>query len=242
MASSATLTNFVNSSATKVVNLWNSDHALVDEGNFYAATNPTVGTGIAMTTSVVDDAATASSTHAQAAPVFLITNQWPANDALDHRIYLKYLIMQVTAAPTSATAWNFAIRGDNNASRYTSGGSLITPVNLNMDNAPGGSKAQIYMGAIVSALPTTANGRLLHAGTIQGSIPVVKDTWYFTFGDISMPTNVLQASANKALTIPCPAIVIGPGQSISIEMWGASNAGAASFEFALGYVERPAGQ
>jgi hypothetical protein len=110
-----------------------------------------------------------------------------------------------------------------------------------MDQPAGGSRLQVYMGAVVTALPTAQNGRLLHGGTIQGSIPVVKDTWYFTFGDTSMPSNVLQASANKSLTIPCPPIVIGPQESITIEMWGPSNAGAPAWEFSLGYVERPAG-
>jgi hypothetical protein len=235
------LSNFQQASCNKSVNLWQNNYTAADEGNFYVATNPTVGTGVAMTTSVVDDAATASSTHAQAAPVFLLTNQWPSNDTQNHRVYLQYLIMQVTAAPTSATFWNFAIRGDLNPSRYTSGGTLITPVNINMDQPPGGSRLQVYMGANVTALPTAQNGRLIHAGTIDGAIPVVKDTWYFTFGDVSMPTNILQASANKALTIPCGPVVIGPQESVTIEMWGASNAGAAAFEFTLGYVERPAG-
>ncbi len=236
-----TLSNFQAAGATKVVNLWNSDHALADEGTYFVATNPTIGTGIATTTSVVDDAATASATHAQNVPVMLITNNWPSSDTGNHRIYLKYLRMLMTSGPTSATHWNFAIRGDQNASRYTSGGSLIVPVNVNMDSSVA-SSAQIYFGAVVTALPTAAKGRLLAGGQVQSSVPLAKDQWMFTFGDVSAPTNVLLASANKNLTIPCPPIVIGPGQSITLEMWGTSCAAAPAWEFELGYVERPAGQ
>lgn len=241
MVTSATLSNFQNAGSVKMVNLWNSDHAAADEGSFFVATNPTVGTGIATTTSVVDDAATASATHAQYAPVMLITNNWPTTDTNNTRIYLKYLRMLCTAAPTSATLWNFSFRGDSRASRYISGGSLIAPVNINMDSGTA-SRAQIYFGAVLTNLPTAANGRLLSCGAVQGSIPVVKDQWMFTFGDQSMPTNVLHATGNKALTIPCGPMILGPGQSISLGMWGTSCAGAPAWEFELGYVERPAGK
>lgn len=233
---------FPASAATKVVNLWNSDHGLADEGNFYLATNPTVGTGIAMITSVVDDAATASSTHAQFSPTMLIQNNWPVTDPLDHRIYLKYLrISVITTAPTSASDWRFAFRGDNVTSRYTSGGSTIVPVNINMDSQ-NTSNAKIYFGALVAALPSASGGRLLSKGITDYALPIIGDQWLFTFGDSSMPTNILAATGIKQVTIPCGPIIIGPGQNVTYEQWGTACAAAPAFEFELGYVERPAGQ
>lgn len=232
--------NYPLASSQKVSSIWQTDHALADEGAFFVATNPTVGTGIATTTSVVDDAATASATHAQNVPVMYIANRNSATDPNSKSIYLRYLRMLVTAAPTSATFWNFAIRADNVA-RYTSGGSLITPVNINTGSS-NTSGAQIYFGAVVTANLPSANSRLITTGAVQSTIPVVKDLWMFTFGDSSMPTNVLTASAAKNITIPCGPIIIAPGWNIAIEMWGTSNAGAPAWEFELGYAERLSGQ
>lgn len=232
-------TNFPLQAAQKVVNVWNSDHALADEGAFFLATNPTTGTGIATTTSVVDDAATASATHAQNVPVMYIQNGYAATDSNAKSIYLKYLRMIVTAAPTSATVWNMSIRSDV-VPRYTSGGSRITPVNINTGSNIS-SSALIYFGAVVTTNLPSASSRLLCNTQIQSTIPVVKDVWMITFGDQTMPTNVLTASAAKNINVPCGPIVIGPGTNIAIGMWGASNAGAPAWEFELGYVERPSG-
>ena len=226
---------FYTSQSQKVSNLWNGDTGLADEGSFYIATNPTVGTGIATTTSVVDDAATASATHAQAVPVMYIAN--PSSNP--RSIYLRYLRMLVTAAPTSATFWNMSIRADN-VPRYSTGGTTIIPVNMNT-GAASASSAQIVFGAVVASALPSANARLLTNTAIQSSIPVVKDLWTITFGDVSMGTNVLTASAAKNITIPCGPIVIAPGWNIAIGMWGASNAGAPAWEFELGYVERVSG-
>lgn len=226
--------NFPSQSSQKVAALWNSDHGLADEGSFFTATNPTVGTGIATTTSVVDDAATASATHAQNVPVMYIQNRSATNS-----LYLRYLRMLVTAAPTSATEWNISLRADNTP-RYTSGGSVITPVNMNTGSGLA-SAALIYFGAVVTTPLPSASARLLGRAMVQSSIPVVKDQWIFTFGDPSMPTNVLTASAAKNLTIPMGPLVIGPGWNVAIGMWGASNAGAPAWEFELGYADRASG-
>lgn len=238
---SPTLTQWQISSAAKVANIWNGQQALADEGNYFLATNPTVGTGIAMTTSVVDDAATASSTHAQFSPTMLVQNNWPVTDALQHRIYLQYLrVSVITQAPTSASDWRFAFRGDNVTSRYTSGGSVIVPVNVNMDSN-NASNAKIYFGAVVSALPSATGGRLLSKGIVDYALPIIGDQWLFTFGDVSMPSYQIAATALKQITIPCGPIIIGPQQNVTFEQWGTSNAAAPAFEFELGYVERAAG-
>lgn len=233
-------TNYAVAGSQKVGNIWNSDYALADEGSFFIATNPTSGTGIATTTSVVDDALTASATHAPNVPVMYIANQGQQGDVNAKSIYLRYLRMVVTAAPTSATAWSMSIRSDS-VPRYTSGGSLISPVNANLGSA-NNSAALIYFGAVVTTnLPSAASRRLASA-QIQSTIPVVKDQWVITFGDVGgSPTNVLTASAAKNLTIPLGPVVIPPGFNIAIGMWGASCAGAPAWEFELGYVERFAG-
>ena len=235
---------FPTSSSQKVSALWPTVHALADEGSIFivsstdAASGKAAGTGIPTTTSVIDDAATASATHAQNVPVLYLSNNNPAADANAKSIYPLWMRFLVTAAPSSASLWNYAIRADY-ASRYTSGGSALTPININTGSSVS-SRALVYFGAVVTALPS-ANQRVLSSGAIQSSIPVVKDQWVFTFGDMTAPTNVLTASAAKNLTIPVGPMVIAPGVNITLEMWGTSCAGAPAWEFEMGYAERVSG-
>ena len=237
--------NFPTQSAQKVSPLWPSLHALADEGSLYIATSTSVasgqaaGTGIATTTSVVDDAATASATHAQNVPVMYVANKAGNTDPNARSIYPLWLRMLCTAAPTSATFWNWAIRADA-VPRYTSGGTLCAPINVNT-NSGQISNAQIYFGAVVTANLPSSQQRVLGSGAVQSSIPVVKDLWTFTFGDMTAPTNILTASGAKNLTIPCGPIVLAPGWNFVLEMWGASNAGAPAWEFEFGYAERQSG-
>ena len=236
--------NYPYSGSQKVSPIWSTYHALLDEGSLFsvasinAASGKAGGTAIATTTSVVDDAATASATHAQNVPVMFINNPGASGDVNSKTIYPLFLPMSIVQVPTSATVWNFAIRCDNTA-RYTSGGTLLAPQNLSM-GSQNASIAQIYFGAVVTALPG-ANQRVVGSGMVQATIPVTKDNWIFTFGDITANTNVLTASAGKNLTIPCAPFAISAGWNCAIEMWGASNAAAPSWEFEFVYAERFAG-
>lgn len=237
-------TNFSYSGSQKVAPIWNTYHALLDEGSLFsvasinAASGKAGGTAIATTTSVVDDAATASATHAQNVPVMFVNNPGVAGDVNAKTIYPLFLRMSIVQVPTSATVWSFAIRADN-AARYTSGGTLLVPQNLNT-GSQGASVAQAYFGAVVTALPS-ANQRVVGSGMVQATIPVTKDNWIFTFGDITANTNVLTASAGKNLTIPCAPFALAPGWNFALEMWGASNAAAPSWEFEFVYAERFSG-
>ncbi len=234
---------FPTSTGQKVVNLWNSDHALADEGGYYITTTPTPLTAVAMTTSVVDDAATASATHAQYSPVLYIYNRANATDPNAKSIYLKYIrLLQPVGgqAWTSCTSAHYTLRTDAAPNRWVSGGTLYVPANVNTA-ASNNSSASVYFGANVVGLPS-GNGRLVGRGQIQGSIPLAGDQWVFTFGDISAPTNLLGASAIKNVTIPCAPVVIGPGCSFQLDIFGVALAAAPAFELDMGHVERVSGQ
>ena len=239
-------TNFPIQTAEKVASLWPSLHALLDEGSLfimsstYVASGKAAGTGIATTTSVVDDAATASATHAQNVPVMYLQNNSTPTDFSARTIYPLALKMTVTAAPTSATVWNYAIRADN-VPRYTSGGTALTAQNLNTGSS-NTSNLHAYFGAVVTTNLPSASQRVLASGQVQSTIPVVKDVWIFTFGDITMPSSILTASAAKNINIPVQPFAIGPGWNVALEMWGASNAGAPAWEFDFIYAERCFGQ
>lgn len=232
--------NFPTAGSQKVINLWNSDYGLSDEGGYFVTTNPTVGTAIAMTTSVVDDAATGSSTHAQFAPAALLYNSDVVTNPNYVSLYLRYLKMMVTQVPTSATSWRYAMRLDN-LNRYSSGGSTLTPVNPNPTSSRV-AKAVVYFGAIIPTALPSASARLVATGVVDSAIPVANDQWLFTFGNSSPSMDQLNGGTTaKNMVYNCPAIIVPPGWSLAIEMWGASNAAAASFEFELAHVERVPG-
>ena len=234
-------TNIGISGSQKVSNIWNSDHNLVDEGSYFTATNPTVGTAIAMTTSVIDDAATASATHAQAAPYLYMYNRGVPGDLNSKTVYVKYIKLFSRVgdqAWTSATQALFSLRADS-TSRYTSGGTALTTTNLNT-NSGNSSQLVAYAGANVVSLPTAA-GRVLGHGLIQSSIPLAGSTWVFTFGDVTTPTNFGYASAINSLTIPCAPFSLAPGWSLQLDIWATALAAAPTFEVEIGYAERFAG-
>jgi hypothetical protein len=233
---------FPTASAQKIAGIWNSDHALVDEGSYFVALTPTAGTGVAMTTSVVDDAATASSTHAQAAPLLYIGNTDAKGGSASKTLYLKYLrLVQIISAQawTSATNVQFSWRLDQTP-RYTSGGTQLNPTNLNPASGSA-SPSVIYFGANICALPSGA-GAMVSRGQIQGTIPLPGDQWIFTFGDVSAPTGTLGASAIKNITIPCPPLIVPPGCNLALDIWATTLAAAPAFEVELGFVARVSGQ
>lgn len=232
---------FSGQNSAKVTNIWNSDHALSDEGSYFTFTN-TPGTAIATTTSVVDDAATASATHAQNVPVMTIINTWSVTDPQAKNIYMKYLRMVIGQVPTSAAGWFYAWRLDPTPANLTTAGTVITPVNPN-SNSGTLSKASINFGAIVTSVSNASQSRLISAGQIAGAIPVTKDQWMFTFGNpVPVGDSIGTQTLVKNVTANVPPIIIAPGWMLKLEMWAGSNGAAPTWEFEGGFVERPAGQ
>lgn len=235
-------TNIASSASQKVANIFNTDHALADEGSFFVATNPVVGTAIAMTTSVVDGALTASATHAPNVPYLYLQNRGQVGDANSKSVYLRYIKLFSRVgdqAWTSATQALFAIRSDQSGDRRTTSGTALSIYNANT-NASQSSGVSITAGGNVTSLPG-GTGRIHTHGLIQSSIPLAGSTWIFTFGDSAMPSNFGYASVINSLTIPCPPIIIGPGASMQLELWATALAAAPTFEVEVGFAERFAG-
>jgi hypothetical protein len=227
---------FATTQSAKVASLWDDDNTLADEGGYFVTTNPTPGTAIAMTTSVVDDAATASSTHAQFAPAMVIFNNASPADPNAPSLYMRYINLTIVQVPTSATNWKYAFRLDN-LNRYLSGGSALTPVNTNPGSSRN-SKANFYFGAIVPVALPSASSRLVANGTIETAIPTLGDSWLFGFGNRHVSAS---AAGSVIRPLNVSPIIIPPGWSLSMEMWGTSNAAAPSWEFECGHVERMSG-
>lgn len=234
---------FQSSNSLKASLMFFGDHSASDEGSFYTATN-TPGTAIATTTSVVDDS-TGASTHAQQKPVMWMANVVQGGAGLSApSFYLRYLKMSIVQVPTSATSWKYAMRlTPNVSSKVTTAGTAITPQQPN-SNVGMSSRATIQFGTITATDSTTDLGqRLVAAGQVSGAIPVALDEWMFTFGGPANSFDLIGTQTLvKRITVPCPPIVIAPGWGWVLEMYGASNAAAPSWEFEMGWIERPSGQ
>ena len=233
-------TNYPTAGSWKTSGVWNDLYGQIDEGGLFIATNPTPGTAIATTTSVVD-AGNSGATSAQTRPVMIVYNPGVAGDVNARSIYPRYLSMMISQVPTLATTWEMAMWLEPiGASAWTSGGSTITPVKANPQGTFN-SGAKIYFGALTAAA-TTSGAALVSRKRVNPAIPVTLDEWVFNFGSLEACTNVLSGGASaKRITIPCPPLCIPPSYALKMGMWGAANAAAPSWEFEFLYSERFAG-
>jgi hypothetical protein len=209
-----------------------TSHVIADEGSFFTTSSPTPGTGLAFAIT-----AAASDT---AGNFLLIKNNDNVSDSPNNkRIYLSYIKLICTVAPVTASAGQFKMNCDGFlTARYTSGGTVLTPQNLNMDlSSP--SVAQVYAGALTTvALSNSA--RQVGRGVLRTVIPVVNDEYIFHFGSVDWEANQSLATATAIReSIPCPPIILGPQQSFTLGLWFPGNATTAgSFEVECGWWER----
>src|SRR5579872_531861 len=202
-------------------------HIYADEGSYFLATNPTPGTGLATIA--------AQASLADTAPFILIRNGNPTGGK---RIYIDQVMLIVTAPGTAGTAIHFAAKIDATpGARYTSGGSTITPVNVNGDDG-NQTNATIYAGTIVAT--AAGNPKLLSHRLVRPVIPVIGDTYVFNFAGAGSGVGGLVPSgtAISQQNFDVSPMVIGPGQWGQIHIWLPSQSAASSYEFELGYIER----
>jgi hypothetical protein len=229
--------NFPAQNSQKTAAIWDDDIALSEEGGYFVATNPTVGTGITGTV-CVDDAATGSSTHAQYAPFVLLYNTQSAANPNAYSIYPRYFKFMILTAPASASVWRYSMRMDP-VNRWSSGGTLITPVQPN-PNSSRSSIAQLNVGALVPTALPSASARLVASGYLDSAIPVISDQYLIKFGNAAANIDLLNGgSTAKNVTNIAPPIIIPPGWGLAFDWWGTSNSGTAIVaEFELAWAER----
>lgn len=204
-------------------------HNLADEGTYYIASSPTPGTGlptIAALTALVDTS-----------PFIFVRNNFSVTDPLRKRIYLDYLKLICTAAGTAGASIRYAVKIDSSRIGVPTGGTLITPNNVNMDFNQW-SQAQIYAGALVA--PAANSPRLLGSGLIRPVIPVVGDTYIINFGgmDPSVGSLAPAGTANSDRVFSHAPVSIGAQQIANLHIWLPSQSAASSYECELGYWER----
>lgn len=198
-----------------------------DEGTYFSTYNVTDGTGIA----------------GHAAPVQADLSTKPLlhlyNASSTKYVYIDLIRLRVTAVGAGATTTDFTFWVDRGgATSKTSGGTVATAVNVNPASALA-SSAVITFGAVV-ATAGTGEVRFDHQ-RVRSVVPVVEDQYVFAFGQsvLGMPAAMaLTGTAVVSAVCQCPPVVVPPQSNFKLVEWGASQSGAHSFEYTLGYWER----
>ena len=204
------------------------NYAPADQGNYFVATNPTPGTGIA---------SGSVTTLADTTPLLIVKNN---NSVGGANIYLDQLRLTVSAAGGGGTTRFLTSKTDTSqtTARYTSGGTSIgAGVNTNGLSTSAASNAQVYFGALTAAAAGSA--RLICHLTLREIIEIVQDTFIIDYGAaVGQPTSALATggAATVARYFAHPPVVIPPQQHYLLHYWGASLT-TASFEFVLGWTE-----
>ncbi len=200
-----------------------------DQGNYFTFTNPTVGTGLV--SGVV-------TSQADTTPLLIIKN---ANSVLSGvNIYPDFLKLVVSVVGVGHTIPYMSLKIDRSqsVSRYTSGGTQLTPQNSSTGAGNISGNGQVYFGAITAAAAGT--GALLASHRIKGAIEVVLDSFTFDFGAAEQqPQNGLvdNTTTISHAIFNMPPVVIGPQQTMLIHYWGASMSTGTTFFVNGGYTE-----
>lgn len=199
------------------------ERQLAADGHLFVATNPTPGTEI--TSHIM-------ATWAATTPSFLIKNA----NSNQRVITLLDLTLAYVVPPASGTN-AFALVTVDTGTRYSSGGSTITPVNASIANGTS-TGAQVYAGA-VTATAATASVRQIGRACFSSVIMVLQDVVTFNFGGPDGGLGSLGGTVARKITMGLPAVSLAPGEQALIYLWYESNsATAATWEFALKYAER----
>lgn len=220
-----------------------SEHNVADDGAFFYATNPTIGTGIQLNANVT----AFSDTNA----LFVLKNTDDPNNALAKRIFPRYLRLYLGGtAPTATVSMEFAFKVDNIDRFPTTAANMttLTPANVNGGSTFGPvAKVASYANAGAMTVPASSTfARTAGRARIPTGLGVVGDAYVIQFGAQDWGGSASTTGATRT-TASAPGlfiahsspIVLAPGQSVVCHMWWLTAATtAATFEFDLGWYER----
>lgn len=200
-----------------------------DEGSYFTATNISLGTAISGTAAPTAFSATVA--------LLSVYNQQTATTNPSKRISLEWIALEVRAAGTNGTSFQFAMSADT-GQRYASGGTSLSPVNPNMDSTAS-SIAQVICGALTATAATQQVRRIKH-GQIRPVIKVIGDVYLFTFGQPTVSPSGADIGGTNVQLIPvhCPPVILGANQSFLLHEVAPSQSVAATYEVSMGWRER----
>ena len=201
--------------------------ALALEGSYFIATNPTIGTGIA---------GIAASTSYDAAEHLL----WVRNTSTTKKLVLDFIEITCTAAGASGTTTGFTLTTDKGTSRRGTGGSDITAIHCPNRSLSESPECSVAFGALATAA-ASADVKLVFNGLARSVIKVVGDSYRFNFVDDdkwSFCGTDLAGTAIAKVNIPNQPVILGENDQFLLSDWGASQSGASSYEFRMGFWMR----
>lgn len=216
------------------------DLQLADTGCWWTATNPTLGTAIALNANVT----AFSDTNA----LFVMKNTDSASNTAAKRIYPRFIrLWLASTAPTATVSmeWAFKISYADRFPTTAANMTALTPVQINGD-LPMNSVCKVASYAAAGAMTVPASGasdRTAARAHISTSLGIVGDEYCVAFGGMDWPSQAgltaTRSTAVARLIGNAAPVVLGPGQSMVCHMWWLTSAtNAATFEFELGWIER----
>lgn len=206
------------------------DYAAADEGSYYSAwLGATANTAVAVTTQALGTTS----------PHIIVFNSNPAGG---YNLYMRSIKLRITTATTGVTSV-YHVGVLTPTAPTTLGSVLNGPFNVNSASGTT-SRAAIYAGVNVAPTPGAAS-RVVHTGPVAGIIPIVLDSWIFTFGEPVAAGNMLQeaVTTTKIITVGIPPVIIAPQWYYTFGLWGPSWAASApSYTQDVSFIERPSGQ
>lgn len=222
------------------ISLTPTKHPLADEGSYFIGTNPTPGTGIAMTISTA---------FSDTVAMFAIKNQDNKSNQASKRIYLDYIrLMLFGTPPTAQVSRQFAFKRSKATDREPTSAAnktVITPVNM----ASGSGRSPIarllsYSGVAAMTVPASlASDEVVGRCSIPTGIGIAGDEYVIKFG-ADAGVSVQGLTAAKAV-VPgryvthAPPIIIEPDEWLVVHEWCLTEAtNGPTFEFEIGWWER----
>ncbi len=199
----------------------------------FVATNPTPGTGIA--------SLAASTSRSATAAMMNVFNAAATDGTEPYVIVPTWLKLFGGAANTNGVQYNLAFHLDNGGTRYSSGGSAITEVELIQSGEPDytapTSKATIHFGDLTLAAATDSN--LVCNLMISKAVLVADDYFEIYWGDAPGMGGRDGTVHRGPGCFTIPPMWIRPGANLSIHDWVPSQTVSADFEFEFFYLEKP---
>lgn len=207
-----------------------SDHHHAEEGSYILATNPAIGTGqtwVAAQTAFSDTA----------------PNWYIFNNDNTRSLWLRRLKLQCSAVGTAAVSWRYAVILDPVARALTTDNTLaITPTCPNSGTSPITTPTiKVQNSATVSVIAaSSASKRIAAIGTL-GGLNIAGSEFEVIFGGVEAAgySGVADAAGqpSRKVTQSGP-VVIGPGHSATIHVWGPTSSASINPEWEMGLIAR----
>lgn len=217
-----------------VLNPYSLKNMSADEGSYFIATNPTMGTGVAY------GSAGTQTSFSDTVPFMMLFNNAAA--ASNIRVFLDYikLIQFSGTAPASTTSVQAAVK-TSSVTRLNTAGTLttITPVSPNQDSSASANSRLYVPAGAVATIPADSAGRLIGRAQLKGGPTLLLDEYNINFGFDDMPSSGAYLTTVSSYQTRMGPVVLGPQQWAVIHLWlpgGATN--PFTFEFEVGVRER----